>query len=72
MIDLKEDDPTAVHAMLEFMYKQQYGGDDGAEADADVSRTMLHVQCYTLGDKYDVRDLNEYALDNFRLPASES
>lgn len=51
---LKDDDPTIVNAMLQYMYTGNYGDED---KDAPQAFGLFSVSVYALADKYDVPKL---------------
>lgn len=56
MIDLKEDDPTYVEAMLRSVYTGDY-------SDQFEDPKVGNVYVYALGDKYDIETLKQLALE---------
>lgn len=68
-INLAEDDPAAVHAMIKYLYKQTY--DNPHPASNEGLMTAFHVHVHNIADKYDVAGLQEQALMKFK-PLAET
>lgn len=70
MIELKEDDPSAVKAMVEYFYFDNYSHmqyqPPGYEAwnPVDLDMIPLHAHIYVLADKYDISGLRNVAKAN--------
>ncbi|KAK5189255.1 hypothetical protein LTR47_011253 [Exophiala xenobiotica] len=56
-IDLMEDDPGAVEAMIRFMYENEY--DSSGNSDGQVSPMLFDVRVYQVADIYGVRALKK-------------
>ncbi|KAK2768601.1 hypothetical protein FQN54_000457 [Arachnomyces sp. PD_36] len=72
-IELHEDDPRAIEAMIRFMYDSTYnfgytsdhkdkGYDHGC---GDISSTILFIRTYAAGEKYQIPSLKERAAKSF-------
>ncbi|KAI9036230.1 BTB/POZ domain-containing protein [Aspergillus affinis] len=62
-VDLAEDDPTTIEAMIHFMYGINY---ENSSSDHDRGFPMLfNIRVYQVGDKYDVPKLKSQARENF-------
>ncbi|KAK4550170.1 hypothetical protein LTR36_003137 [Oleoguttula mirabilis] len=68
-IDLGDDNPDAVPAMLQYLYKREYSNDDAVAAGTPVA--LLHVRVYNLADKYDIASLKDHTLARFKLIADK-
>ncbi|KAK5188259.1 hypothetical protein LTR47_011507 [Exophiala xenobiotica] len=62
-IDLMEDDPGAVEAMIRFMYENEY--DSSGNSDGQVSPMLFDVRVYQVADKYGVRALKKMSKEKF-------
>ncbi|KAF2138115.1 uncharacterized protein K452DRAFT_311888 [Aplosporella prunicola CBS 121167] len=61
LINLREDDPNIVHAMLEYLYKFEYHGHRQGPTDPG-SVMSFHVDVYIIAEKYGLSHLKAYAL----------
>jgi hypothetical protein len=66
-IDLSEQDPEAVEAMIEYFYKSDYS----RLAEDNASALVLHVHVYQLAAMYDIQELKDVAADLFDKAAKE-
>ncbi|PLN76859.1 BTB/POZ domain protein [Aspergillus taichungensis] len=65
VIQLEEDDPRALEAMIHFMYGFSY---DSSGSDRGRTSPMLfNVNVYQTGDKYDIPKLKEQAKEKFAV-----
>ncbi|PQE33412.1 BTB POZ domain protein [Rutstroemia sp. NJR-2017a WRK4] len=62
-ITLKEDDVSAVEAMLRFMYTFDY--DASSSAKSSSSPMVFNAKVYSIADKYEVLSLKSYAKQKF-------
>ncbi|OAP59879.1 hypothetical protein AYL99_04881 [Fonsecaea erecta] len=62
-IELKEDDPGAVEAMLRFMYENEY--DSGEHSWGRISPMLFHVRVHAVADKYGVAALKKLSKQKF-------
>lgn len=62
-IQLKEDNPWAVEAMIHFMYGFDY--DSSGSDHSSVSLVLFNVNVYQIADKYGVQKLNERVKEKF-------
>jgi speckle-type POZ protein len=61
VVDLSDNDPAAIEAMLEFMYTYDY------EQPIDNTRpAVFHARMYKLADRYDVPELRKLARKKFK------
>lgn len=68
MIELREDDPRAIEAMIHFMYEGEYDSSKGR--DGPTSPMILNVRVYRVADKYGVRALKELSKEKFEYSTS--
>ncbi|RDI83852.1 hypothetical protein Vi05172_g6278 [Venturia inaequalis] len=66
-IDLSEQDPEAVEALLEYLYKCDYT----RLTKDNASALVLHVHVYQLADMYDIAELKEVAAGLFKETAEK-
>ncbi|TID23405.1 Leptomycin B resistance protein pmd1 [Venturia nashicola] len=66
-IDLSEQDPDAVEALLEYLYKSDYT----RLTKDNVNALVLHVHVYQLADMYDIAELKEVAAGLFKEAAEK-
>ncbi|GME22779.1 BTB/POZ domain containing protein [Neofusicoccum parvum] len=66
VIDLKDDDPNAVKAMLEFMYRGTF------TVPGDAFRILFIVRAYIIADIYAIPKMKEIATAKFKQLASVS
>lgn len=64
-IELKEDDPRAVEAMVRFMYDS--GTQLGAYCHGETSPTILLTRIYAVAEKYQIPKLKEQAKLKFQI-----
>ncbi|KAK1144220.1 hypothetical protein N8T08_005633 [Aspergillus melleus] len=69
VIRLQEDDPSAIEAMLHFMYGYQYDRPDVIKS--PESAMLLHVKVYQAGDKYGIPRLKDKAMKKFATSTME-
>ncbi|KAI9711007.1 MAG: hypothetical protein M1820_002445 [Bogoriella megaspora] len=62
-IDLEEDDPDVVHAMLEFLYTGDYGDNFRIDGHRSISWLIFNIRIFAIAQKYDIKHLQKYALD---------
>ncbi|KAK6441892.1 hypothetical protein LTR95_001859 [Oleoguttula sp. CCFEE 5521] len=72
IIQLPDDDPKAVNALLEYLYGRDFTslrgkGDEGFDEDA-----ALLVAVFNLADKYVVQSLKDLAKTRFRAPVEDA
>lgn len=67
-MDLPEDDPDVVEAMLRFMYTGTYSVGDPS----DEPRPSFSVRVFAIAEKYLVTQLKTYALRDFKTTASKA
>ena len=70
-ISMLDDDPEALHCLLEFLYTGRYAynahNDDGPlqtdlETDAEwIELVLRHAEVFSLADKYDIKGLKRLA-----------
>lgn len=65
-IDLSENAPELVGAMLRSMYGESYEFCSGFDDVRDISELGFHAAMVAIGDKYDVPGLVKFALKKFR------
>lgn len=65
-IDLSDDPPAAVEALIHYMYNLDYNEQLGS-THAGTSPLMLHVHTCVIADKYDVKPLKNLAVSKFNL-----
>ncbi|KAK5740480.1 hypothetical protein LTR17_004517 [Elasticomyces elasticus] len=65
VITLKEDDPSAVAATLDYMYNFDYPDDANVENTEPISPILFNLQVYVLADKYDIPYLGQIARAEF-------
>ena len=63
-IELHDDEPAVVDAMVQFFYKHEY--DLPSPATSTVSPAIFHVQVHNLADKYDITALQEQATNKVK------
>ncbi|TLD36088.1 Leptomycin B resistance protein pmd1 [Venturia nashicola] len=66
-IDLSEQDPDAVEALLEYLYKSDYT----RLTKDNVTALVLHVHIYQLADMYDIAELKTVAAGLFEEAAKK-
>ncbi|KAE9984457.1 hypothetical protein EG328_008756 [Venturia inaequalis] len=66
-IDLSEQDPEAVEALLEYLYKCDYT----RLTKDNASALVLHVHVYQLADMYDIAELKDVAARLFKETAEK-
>lgn len=62
-IELKEDDPGAVEAMIRFMYQNDY--DSSGDSETRISPMHFDVSVYRVADKYGVTALKLLSKEKF-------
>jgi BTB/POZ domain len=67
VIELKEDEPVIVKAMLQFLYILNYGRP--AEPDLEI---ITHAKVYTIAEKYDINTLQTLACSKLKLKQPRS
>ncbi|QDS69510.1 hypothetical protein FKW77_007081 [Venturia effusa] len=67
-IDLSDDDPLAVEAVLRFVYQGSYSALAKDKEDAMV----LHTRVYNLADMYDIKNLKAVAASEFKKLANKN
>ncbi|KAL1979195.1 hypothetical protein VTN96DRAFT_6523 [Rasamsonia emersonii] len=63
VVQLKDDDPRAVEAMVHFMYGYEY--DSSGSDRGRISPILFNVKVYQLADKYGVPQLKQRAKEKF-------
>ncbi|KAK4901663.1 hypothetical protein LTR27_001435 [Elasticomyces elasticus] len=71
VITLKEDDPSAVAAMLDYVYNFDYPDDANHDNTESISPILFNLQVYVLADKYDIPHLGRIAESKFCQRANE-
>ncbi|KAK5679749.1 hypothetical protein LTS10_007697 [Elasticomyces elasticus] len=71
VITLKEDDPSAVAAMLDYVYNFDYPDDANHDNTEPISPILFNLQVYVLADKYDIPYLGRIAESKFCQRATE-
>lgn len=65
-IELLNDHPSAVYAMLQFFYSCDYIADHGSSSNLPrLPPPVLHAEVYTLAEKYAIKTLSTLAKSNF-------
>ncbi|KAL9086303.1 MAG: hypothetical protein Q9165_007218 [Trypethelium subeluteriae] len=64
-IDLWEDDPDVVHAMLHYLYNFDYNDRD-IDQHGSVSRMPFNIRVFALVHKYDIEPLKIFARGRFK------
>lgn len=67
MIQLEEDDPRAVEAMIHFMYDHEYDSSGGHQG--RISPMLFNVEVYRVADKYGVAALKKLSREKFDYAA---
>lgn len=66
VIDLKEDEPSNVEKMLQFIYTGDYSDLSSDDPDTPIlASAMVNVEIYAIAEKYDIRTLKELAKKKF-------
>ncbi|KAK0614781.1 hypothetical protein DIS24_g11930 [Lasiodiplodia hormozganensis] len=63
-VELNHDHPATIKAMLEYMYLEKYS--DVTLGDKLEERVSLHIDVYSVADKYGVGGLRKYASGNIK------
>lgn len=67
MIDLSDDEPDSIGAFVYYLYNLNY---DAALFKKEGDHLSLHVQMCILGDKYDMRTLQDLAMEKIKTLTS--
>lgn len=72
-IELKEDQAAMVDRMVHYFYNFDYDDSDISHTAPKMRSSLrIHVQMYSLGDKYDIPGLRTLALEKFKNASSVS
>ena len=63
-IDLSEHDESHVKAMIDYIYKFDYEVKEDA---SHVEKLCFHVEMCTLGDKYNITELQALSVEKFEV-----
>jgi hypothetical protein len=69
VIDLSHEDPDSIGAFVYYLYNLNY---DAALFRENGDHLSLHVQMCVLGDKYDMRPLQDLAIEKFRTLTTDN
>lgn len=67
-IELQEDDPRAVEAMINFMYGRDY--DSSGNSSGRISPILFNIKVYLVADKYGIETLKRLSKEKFDKVAS--